>query len=78
MRKPSLGSLLVGLIPFVAICFTVSLWDRVDPMVLGLPFNLFWLILWIVITPPIMWWGAYRLEVRSGNVSTDDKKGGAR
>lgn len=77
MRKPSVGSLLVGLIPFIAICFTVSLWDRIDPMVLGLPFNMFWLILWIIITPPIMWWGAYRLEARSEDTSAE-KKGGAR
>lgn len=62
MRPPSLGALLLGLIPFVAMCFSVSLWDRVYPMVLGLPFNLFWLILWMAITPLVMW-GAYRLEV---------------
>ena len=53
---------MLGLIPFIAICFSVSLWDRVDPTVFGLPFNLFWLILWILITPLLMW-GAYRFEV---------------
>ncbi|MDE2448417.1 MAG: DUF3311 domain-containing protein [Gammaproteobacteria bacterium] len=42
-------------------CFTVPIWDRVEPLVLGLPFNLFWLILWIVLTPCCLW-GAYRLE----------------
>jgi hypothetical protein len=30
-------------------------------MVLGLPFNFFWLILWLLLTPLCMW-GAYRLE----------------
>jgi hypothetical protein len=54
----------------------VPLWDRIDPMILGLPFNLFWLILWIVLTPAVMWWGAYRLEVRSDNAFRN-KKGGA-
>jgi hypothetical protein len=29
MRKPSLGAILLALIPFVAICFSVSLWDRI-------------------------------------------------
>jgi hypothetical protein len=29
--------------------------------VLGLPFNLFWLTLWIALTPLCMW-GAYRIE----------------
>lgn len=42
-------------------CFSVSLWDRIYPIVLGLPFNLFWLTLWIVLTPLCMW-GAYRIE----------------
>ena len=42
-------------------CFTVPLWDRVQPLIFGLPFNLFWLILWIVLTPCCLW-GAYRLD----------------
>jgi hypothetical protein len=60
--RPSLGALLFGLIPFASVCFTVSWWDRLDPVVLGLPFNLFWLMLWMFLTPLCMW-GAYRLEV---------------
>jgi Protein of unknown function (DUF3311) len=61
VRKPSVGAILLALIPFVAICFSVSLWDRIDPMVLGLPFNFFWLITWLLLTPLCMW-GAYQLE----------------
>ena len=61
MKRPSLGSILFGLIPFTAVCFSVSLWDRIHPMVLGLPFNFFWLILWMLLTPLCMW-GAYRVE----------------
>jgi hypothetical protein len=63
MQKPSIAAMLFALIPFVAICFTVSLWDRVYPMVLGLPFNFFWLISWLLLTPACMW-GAYRAEAR--------------
>ncbi len=44
-------------------CFSVSLWDRINPIILGLPFNLFWLTSWIVLTPLCMW-GAYFLETR--------------
>ncbi|HXY49944.1 MAG TPA: DUF3311 domain-containing protein [Terriglobales bacterium] len=61
MKCPSLGSILLGSIPFAAACFSVVLWDRVYPMVLGLPFNFFWLISWLLLTPVCMW-GAYRLE----------------
>jgi hypothetical protein len=42
-------------------CFSVPLWDRINPMVFGLPFNLFWLISWIVLTPLCMR-AAYRIE----------------
>lgn len=63
MKTPSFGALLLGLIPFAAVCLSVSAWDRVYPMVLGLPFNLFWLILWIPLTSLCLW-AAYRLETR--------------
>ena len=66
-KKPSLPALLLALIPFAAMCFSVALWDRIDPMLLGLPFNLFWLISWIVLTSLCMW-AAYRVE------SARDKK----
>lgn len=60
-KKPRLATVFFALIPFVAMCFTVSIWDRIHPIVLGLPFNFFWLTLWIVLTPLCMW-GAYRIE----------------
>ena len=62
MKRPSLGAISLGLIPFAAVCFSVSLWDRVYPMILGLPINFFWLILWLLLSPLCMW-GAYRLEL---------------
>ncbi|MGH8132180.1 MAG: DUF3311 domain-containing protein [Steroidobacteraceae bacterium] len=61
MRKPSPGALLLAVIPFAAMCFSVPLWDRIDPLLLGLPFNLFWLTAWIVLSSLCMW-GAYRIE----------------
>lgn len=64
---------MLALIPFAAMCFSVALWDRVQPMVLGLPFNLFWLICWIVLTTLCMW-AAYRLEIRAGG--TPDRTAG--
>jgi hypothetical protein len=70
-RKPSVAALLLALVPFVAVCFTVPLWDRIEPMPLGLPFNLFWLICWIVLTPLFMW-GAYRIEARRHRADGSD------
>ena len=78
VKRPSLGSLLLSLIPFPGACFSVSLWDRIHPMVLGIPFNLFWLISWLGLTPLVMW-GAYRLEMRRGHEpESPGKAGGAR
>ncbi len=68
MHKPSLGSILVGLIPFLAMCLTVSLWDRVYPFVLGMPFNIFWLVAWIILTPVCMSF-AYRMEQKADRCS---------
>jgi len=61
VRKPSVSALLLGAIPFAAMCFSVPLWDRIHPMVFGLPFNFFWLISWILLTPLCMR-AAYRIE----------------
>jgi len=63
VKPPSIGALALGIIPFIAMCFSVALWDRIEPMILGLPFNLFWLILWILLTPCCLW-GAYRLDTK--------------
>lgn len=61
MKRPSRWAIVIALIPFCAMCFSVSAWDRVYPMVLGLPFNFFWLLLWIVLTSVCMW-VIYRIE----------------
>ncbi len=75
MKRPSVRAILFGLVPAIAVCFSVPLWDRVYPTVLGMPFNLFWLILWIPLTPLCMW-GAYRSELRRSLPAARDKKGG--
>ena len=66
MKRPSSGALFLGLIPFLAMCFSVPAWDRVHPMILGLPFNLFWLLAWTVLTPVCLM-AAYRLETTKGS-----------
>lgn len=69
MKRPSRRALLLGLVPFVAVCFSVPAWDRIHPMVFGVPFNLFWLLLWTILTPLCMWL-AYQTETSSRNGST--------
>jgi hypothetical protein len=59
--RHSRTALFLGFVPFGAMCLSVPLWDHVDPVILGLPFNLFWLLAWIPLSSACMW-GAYRLE----------------
>lgn len=65
MRFPSRSAFAVAMVPFLGMCFSVPLWDRVHPMVLGLPFNLFWLMAWIPLTSACLA-VAYRIEARDG------------
>jgi hypothetical protein len=74
VKRPSLGAILLASVPFAATCFSVSLWDRVHPIVLGLPFNFFWLIAWLLLTPLFMW-GAYRLETPPAERSGGEQEG---
>jgi hypothetical protein len=76
-RKPTWPALLLGLIPFVGMCFTVPLWDRIQPFVAGFPFNLFWLMLWILLTPLCLW-GAYQFEKRADSGQSGGRQSGAR
>jgi hypothetical protein len=70
VRKPSPIALLLGLVPFIAMCFSVVLWDRVDPMILGVPFNLAWLMCWILLSTVCLA-AAYRVDA-----ARDKKNGG--
>ena len=75
MHKPTIGAILVGLIPFLAVCFSVPLWDRIYPRVLGVPFNLFWIVLWILLTPLCMLF-AYIIEKKKIDAAEGTEKGG--
>ena len=72
VKKPSPIALLLGLIPFIAMCLSVRLWDRIYPMILGLPFNLAWLLSWTVLTSLCLV-GAYRMEARRDDDHREDK-----
>jgi len=77
IERPSLGTILLGLIPCLAMCLSVPLWDRIHPMILGIPFNLFWLISWILLTPLCMW-VAYKLHLRHASHRSPGPEGASR
>ncbi|MET3576135.1 DUF3311 domain-containing protein [Bhargavaea ullalensis] len=57
MKKPQL----LLLIPFIGMAFCLPLANKIEPYVLGLPFFMFWIVLWMVLSSLIMWI-VYRLE----------------
>ena len=61
MQKGTKYALLMGCIPFITLVFMLPLVNRVEPVVLGLPFLLFWIVVWIFLTPLILL-VAYLLE----------------
>ncbi len=77
MTRASGDAILIGVVPFIAVCFSVPLWDRVLPLVFGIPFNLAWLTAWVLLTPLCMW-GAYRLETRSEERPGSEPESGKR
>ena len=45
----------LAVLPFLGLLGGIPFANRVTPFVLGLPFILFWIVLWVVLTSLIMW-----------------------
>jgi hypothetical protein len=73
MRKGTKLALILGCIPFIALVFALPLVNRIEPMILGLPFLLFWIISWIILTPLILF-VAYILEKKFNPPEEGDDK----
>ncbi|MDY0393525.1 DUF3311 domain-containing protein [Virgibacillus halophilus] len=52
---------LLAVIPFIAILGGAAFVNKIEPYVLGLPFFLFWIILWSILCSVIMF-VIYRLD----------------
>lgn len=61
MVKKALIVILI-LLPFVQLAL-LPLVNRIEPIVFGLPFFHFWLLLWIIITP-LCSFGIYQMQKR--------------
>ncbi len=69
MKKGTKYALILGAIPFITLVFALPLVNRIKPVVFGLPFILFWILCWVILTPLILFI-AYTLE-RKLNKSED-------
>jgi hypothetical protein len=61
MRRGTIYALLLGAVPFITLVFALPLVNRIYPIILGLPFILFWILSWVILTPFILFL-AYRVE----------------
>jgi len=44
----------LAVLPFLGILGGIIFANRIEPFVLGMPFILFWIVLWVVLTSAIM------------------------
>jgi hypothetical protein len=66
MHKRKKYALMLGAIPFLMLVFALPLVNRIHPVILGLPFILFWILVWVMLTPLILFF-AYRVERKNGS-----------
>ena len=60
--KSKTMSILIGMVtPMVAIVLLFPFWNKVEPFVLGFPFNYFWIFAWLFLTSACLWI-AFRLD----------------
>ncbi|OIK15492.1 hypothetical protein BIV60_09510 [Bacillus sp. MUM 116] len=45
---------ILAIIPFIGLLGGIPFVNKVNPYILGLPFFLFWIVLWVVITSGIL------------------------
>ncbi|MEH7504437.1 DUF3311 domain-containing protein [Neobacillus drentensis] len=66
MGRKFMKSLLI-MIPLISQLAVLPFVNRIDPIILGLPFLQFWLFLWIVLTP-LCTLGIYQLDKSEGSL----------
>ncbi|WHY66666.1 DUF3311 domain-containing protein [Neobacillus sp. SuZ13] len=45
---------LLLIIPFIGMCVLLPVADRIEPYILGLPFLLFWIVLWMILSSVVL------------------------
>lgn len=64
---------LLAALPFIGILIGVPFVNRVEPLVLGMPFVLAWIVIWVVLTSAIMA-AVYWLDPANREPSTESRR----
>ncbi|WP_027793861.1 DUF3311 domain-containing protein [Paraburkholderia acidipaludis] len=62
---------LLAALPFIGILLGVPFVNRTEPLVLGMPFVLAWIVMWVVLTSAIMA-AVYRLDPANRRTGAQD------
>ncbi len=73
MQKGTRLALIFGAVPFVTLVLSLPFVNRIEPFVLGLPFVLFWIALWVALTPLALF-AAYRCEKKFNLPDAEDEE----
>ena len=46
--------IILSLVPFIGILGFLPLVNRVEPFVIGMPFNMFWMVMWTILSSVIL------------------------
>ena len=76
MKKGTKYALGLGAVPFVTLVLALPFVNGERPVVFGLPFLLFWILAWVVLTPVFLY-AAYRLEKKFNPPDEGGEGGGA-
>jgi hypothetical protein len=63
-RRTRFQQIVLAAIPAIALTFCVPLANHTEPRILGLPFLLAYIVVWIILTPVFLY-AVYRLEPRT-------------
>ena len=73
MQKGTKIALCLGAIPFIMLVFALPLVNRITPVIFGLPFLLFWILTWVLLTPVILFL-AYKMEKKYNPPEKEDEQ----
>jgi hypothetical protein len=73
MQKGTKYALVFGAVPFITLALALPFVNRLEPFILGLPFVLFWIVLWVALTPLALL-AAYHCERKFNVPETEDEE----